>query len=51
MLNAGKIASIIATDKYNRRKRQARLRQRYYDGKHDILKYKIYYIMKEGKVV
>ncbi len=51
MLDTGRIASIIAADKYSRRKRQARLGQRYYDGKHDILEYKIYYITKEGKVV
>lgn len=51
MLDTGRIASAIAADKYSRRKKQARLGQRYYDGKHDILDYKIYYITKEGKVV
>lgn len=51
MLDRGRIASIIAADKYSRRKKQARLGQRYYDGKHDILEYKIYYITKEGKLV
>lgn len=51
MLDMGRIASIIAADKYSRRKKQARLGQRYYDGKHDILDYRIYYITKEGKLV
>ena len=50
MLDTGRIASIIAADKYSRRKKQARLGQRYYDGKHDILEYRIYYITKDGKI-
>lgn len=51
MLEPGRIASIIAADKYSRKKKQARLGQRYYDGEHDILDYRIYYINKEGKLV
>lgn len=51
MLEPGRIASIIADDKYSRRKKQARIGQRYYDGEHDILQYRVYYINKEGKMV
>ncbi len=51
MLEPGRIASIIAADKYSRKKKQARLGQKYYDGEHDILGYRIYYINKEGKLV
>ena len=51
MLGPGRIASIVEADRYSKRKKQARLGQRYYDGKHDILEYRIYYIDKEGKLV
>ncbi|MCM1304579.1 MAG: phage portal protein [Lachnospiraceae bacterium] len=51
MLEPGRIASIIAADKYSRKKKQARLGQKYYDGEHDILAYRIYYINKEGRLV
>lgn len=51
MLEPGRIASIIAADKYSRKKKQARLGQKYYDGEHDILDYRIYYINQEGKLV
>lgn len=51
MLEPGRIASIIAADKYSRKKKQARLGQKYYDGEHDILDYRIYYINKEGRLV
>lgn len=51
MLEPGRITSIIAADKYSRKKKQARLGQRYYDGRHDILDYRIYYINKEGQLV
>lgn len=51
MLEPGRIASIIAADKYSRKKKQARLGQKYYDGEHEILEYRIYYINKEGKLV
>ncbi len=50
MLEPGRIASIIAADKYSRKKKQARLGQKYYDGEHDILDYRIYYINKEGEL-
>ena len=51
MLEPERIASIIAADKYSRKKKQARLGQKYYDGEHDILDYRIYYINKEGLLV
>lgn len=51
MLEPGRIASIIAEDKYSRKKKQARLGQKYYDGEHEILEYRIYYINQEGKLV
>lgn len=51
MLEPERIASIIAEDKYSRKKKQARLGQKYYDGEHDILDYRIYYINKEGLLV
>ncbi len=51
MLEPGRIVSIVEADRNSRRKKQARLGQRYYDGRHDILDYRIYYINKEGKLV
>lgn len=51
MLEPGRIASIIAADKYSRKKKQARLGQKYYDGEHEILEFRIYYINQEGKLV
>lgn len=51
MLEPGRIASIIAADKYSRKKKLARLGQKYYDGEHDILDYQVYYVNKEGKLV
>lgn len=50
MLEPGRIASIIAADKYSRRKKQARVGQKYYDGEHEILQYRIFYITKEGEL-
>lgn len=51
MLAPDRVAAAIAADKYSRRKKQARVGQKYYDGEHDILQYRIYYINKEGKLV
>lgn len=51
MLEPGRIASIIAADKYSRKKKLARLGQKYYDGEHDILDYQVYYVNQEGKLV
>ena len=51
MLSAQRIMSAIAADKYSRQKKQARTGQRYYDGMHDILDTRIYYIDKNGILV
>lgn len=50
MLSPQRIMSIIASDKYCRKKMQARIGQNYYDGRHDILDARIFYIDKNGKV-
>lgn len=51
MLEPERIASVIAADKYSWKKKQARLGQKYYDGEHDILDYRIFYVNKEGRLV
>lgn len=48
MLSPEKIMSCIAGDKYSSLKRQARIGQRYYNGRHDILDYRVFYIDKNG---
>lgn len=50
MLSVQRIMSAIEADKYSRRKKQARTGQRYYDGRHDILDARIFYIDKNGKI-
>lgn len=50
MLSAQRIMSAIAADKYSKRKKQARTGQRYYDGRHDILDARIFYIDQNGKI-
>ncbi len=50
MLSVQRIMSAIAADKYSRRKRQARTGQKYYDGRHDILDARIFYIDQNGKI-
>ena len=42
MLSAEKIMSAIAADKCGKRKRQAVVGQRYYDGRHDILDARVF---------
>lgn len=56
ILEAAKIKEIINKDFNSRAKSAARVGQRYYEGKHDILNYKIYYYVggengTEGKLV
>ena len=56
ILEASKIKEIINKDFNSRAKSAARMGQRYYEGKHDILNYKIYYYTggendTEGKLV
>ncbi len=42
MLEPGRIASIVEADRYSKRKKQARLGERYYDENRDIQGYRIY---------
>lgn len=50
MLSTNRIMSVIAADKYSNRKKQARIGQKYYEGRHDILDYRVFYIDKNGKL-
>ena len=50
MLSPQQIMSAIAADKYSKRKKQAKVGQKYYEGKHDILEYRVFYIDKNGKL-
>lgn len=51
MLEKSEIKSLIDSDFSSRKKRRARKAQNYYDAKHDILKYRIYYFDGEGQLV
>lgn len=51
MLSTAEIKKLIENDRCSEKKRFARLGQRYYDGKHDILKYKMFYYNKDGELV
>lgn len=48
MLTEKEIKAFIDGDKASERKRRAAVGQRYYEGKHDILDYKVYFVNKEG---
>lgn len=50
MLTEAEIKKFMDVDKGSDKKRFARDGLRYYEGRHDILKYKIYYIDADGKV-
>lgn len=50
MLSEVEIKKFIDSDKTSEKKRFAMEGQKYYEGQHDILKYKIYYIDADGKV-
>lgn len=50
MLSPQRIMSAIAADKYSKKKKQARIGQKYYDGEHDILNARVFYIDNTGKV-
>lgn len=50
MLSQQRIMSAIAADKYSKKKKQARIGQKYYDGEHDILNARVFYIDSIGKV-
>lgn len=51
MLKIQEIHQLIQSDTLSESKRLARVGQRYYDGEHDILNYKLYYYNADGKLV
>ena len=50
MLSIEEISFFINEDNSSERKRQANVGQRYYDGEHDILHYKLFYYDADGEV-
>lgn len=50
MLSADEILTLINEDKTSEKKRFARTGQKYYEGEHDILNYRIYYYDGDGNV-
>lgn len=51
MLKLEEIIQFIQDDTNSEKKTAAKIGQRYYDGQHDILKYKMYYYNSDGKLV
>ena len=51
MLKPQEIYTLIQQDTFSEQKRVARIGQDYYEGKHDILNYKLYYYNADGKLV
>lgn len=51
MLTIDEIKRFIQDDSSSEKKRAAKIGQRYYEGEHDILKYKMYYYNGDGKLV
>lgn len=51
MLSASEIKRFIDDDSTSEKKRLAAVGQRYREGKHDILNYKLYYFNKDGELV
>ena len=51
MLTIDEIKQFIQDDMNSEKKKSAKVGQRYYDGKHDILKYKMYYYNGDGQLV
>lgn len=51
MLEPNEIRSLIDADRGSEKKRRAALGQRYYEGRHDILDYRMFYYNKDGKLV
>lgn len=51
MLKPEEIYALIQDDITSERKRFAEVGRKYYDGKHDILNYKLYYYNADGKLV
>ncbi len=50
MLTEKEIKAFIDGDKASERKQRARVGQRYYEGRHDILDYKIYFVNRDGQL-
>ena len=50
MLTVYEIRAFIQNDEASEKKKQARLGQQYYDGQHDILKKRIFFINADGKL-
>lgn len=50
MLTAEQILAAVSDDSSSARKRRARVGERYYEGKHDILDYRVFYIDKDGRL-
>lgn len=51
MLEADEIRRFIEDDRASEKKRRASVGQRYYEGEHDILQYKLYYYNADGILV
>lgn len=51
MLTEKEILKFINEDKESRKKRAAKVGQRYYDAEHDILNYKLFYYNADGQLV
>ena len=51
MLENDEILKFISEDKTSGRKREAKIGQKYYDGEHDILDYRMFYFNSDGKLV
>lgn len=51
MLSTAEIKRLIDDDYNSKKKKRARLGQRYYEGRHDILDYKMYYYNAEGQLI
>ena len=50
MLSAEEIKRLIEDDAASPKKRYAKIARRYYDGDHDIRRYRVFFVDKEGKV-
>ena len=51
MLTTAEIKAFIDDDRTSERKRLARIGQRYYEGEHDILNYRMFYYNADGELV
>lgn len=51
MLSIEKIDELIKIDKNSKKKRKAKIGQKYYEAEHDILNYRMFYYTMEGELV